>query len=96
MKFQCNHPFDMHFTSLLELKIHSCVSQEILCPGMEPLDAYENDLIDYEDGTSEGRKGCLQLVGLTDVDTLDVNPANGGASTDNDADVKFYDNELSD
>lgn len=64
---------------------------------MEPLDAYENDLIDYEDGTSEGgRKGCLQLVSLTDVETLDVNPANGGASTDNDADVKFYDDELSD
>lgn len=63
---------------------------------MEPLDAYENDLIDYEDGSSEGQKGCLQMVRLTDVEPLDVHPANGGASTDNDADVKFYDDELSD
>lgn len=64
---------------------------------METLDAYENDLIDYEDGTTEAaRKGCLQLVCLTNVEPLDVNPANGGASTDNDADVKFYDDELSD
>lgn len=71
--------------------------EEILCPGMETLDAYENDLIDYEDGTTEAaRKGCLQLVCLTNVEPLDVNPANGGASTDNDADVKFYDDELSD
>uniref|UniRef100_A0A5B7A4G1 BED-type domain-containing protein n=1 Tax=Davidia involucrata TaxID=16924 RepID=A0A5B7A4G1_DAVIN len=71
--------------------------EDILYNEMEQADAYENDLIEYEDGNVEARKGSMELVTLADVEPLDVNPANNaGAATDDDADLNFLDDDLSD
>lgn len=59
-------------------------------------DSYENDLVDYQDGTAEVRKGSLELVSLTDVESLDAIPANAGAATDDEADINFFEDDLSD
>jgi hypothetical protein len=56
-------------------------------------------LVDYQDGTAEARKGCLELATMADIKPLDVNPANSGAATDDDddaADIDFLDDDLSD
>ncbi|XP_059435153.1 uncharacterized protein LOC132168095 [Corylus avellana] len=73
-------------------------NEEILYNGTKQLDAYENDLVDYQDGTAEARKGCLELANMADIKPLDVNPANSGAATDDDdaADIDFLDDDLSD
>lgn len=63
---------------------------------MEQDDAYENDLIEYEDGTTEARKGSVEIVTLADVGPLVVHAANAGAATDDDADLNFLDDGLSD
>uniref|UniRef100_A0A2N9EIB1 BED-type domain-containing protein n=1 Tax=Fagus sylvatica TaxID=28930 RepID=A0A2N9EIB1_FAGSY len=70
--------------------------EEIIYSGMKQLDAYDNDLVDYQDGTAEGRKGSLELDTLADVESLEVNPANAGAATDDDADLNFFEDDLSD
>lgn len=75
--------------------------QEILYNEMEQVDAYENEVMEYEDGNAEVRKGCMELVTLADVEPLDVNPANNaGAATeeddDDDNDLNFLDDNLSD
>lgn len=59
-------------------------------------DSYDNDLVDYQDGTTEARKGSLELVSLTDVESLDAIPANAAAATDDEADINFFDDDLSD
>ncbi|KAI3696565.1 hypothetical protein L6452_28935 [Arctium lappa] len=60
---------------------------------MEQGDAYENGLLQYEEGNGEGRKGSLQLVTLTDIEPLDAHPLNnnnnnnvGGDDEDEDDD----------
>ena len=55
-------------------------------------------MVDYQDGTAEARKGCLELATMADIKPLDVNPANSGAATDDDdaADIDFLDDDLSD
>ncbi|KAK9288436.1 hypothetical protein L1049_016893 [Liquidambar formosana] len=70
--------------------------EEILYNEMEQDDAYENDLIEYEDGTTEARKGSVEIVTLADVGPLVVHAANAGAATDDDADLNFLDDGLSD
>ncbi|KAA8528167.1 hypothetical protein F0562_035582 [Nyssa sinensis] len=71
--------------------------EDILYNEMDQVDAYENDLIEYEDGNVEGRKGSMEMVTLADVEPLDVIPANNaGAATDDDADLNFLDDDLSD
>ena len=59
-------------------------------------DSYENDLVDYQAGTAEVRKGSLELVSLADVESLDAIPANAGAATDDEADINFFEDDLSD
>lgn len=59
-------------------------------------DSYENDLVDYQDGTAEVRKGSLELDSLADVESLDAIPANAGAATDDEADINFFEDDLSD
>lgn len=54
-------------------------------------------MVDYQDGTAEARKGCLELATMPDIKPLDVNPANASAaSDDDDADIDFLDDDLSD
>jgi hypothetical protein len=54
-------------------------------------------LVDYQDGTAETRKGCLELATMANIKPLDVNPADVGAATDDDdADIDFLDDDLSD
>ncbi|KAL6990191.1 hypothetical protein U1Q18_052600 [Sarracenia purpurea var. burkii] len=82
--------------------------EEILYNEMEQGDGYENDLIEYEDGNAEGRKGCLEIVSSADVEPLDVDPPNNtGTATDedddedddndngDDDDLNFIDDDLS-
>lgn len=69
--------------------------EEIIYSGMKQ-DSYDNDLVDYQDGTTEARKGTLELVSLTDVESLDAIPANAAAATDDEADINFFDDDLSD
>lgn len=75
--------------------------EEILYNEMEQVDAYENEVMEYEDGNAEVRKGCMELVTLADIEPLDVNPANNaGAATEeddeDDNDLNFLDDNLSD
>ncbi|CAL5346764.1 unnamed protein product [Camellia sinensis] len=71
--------------------------EEILYNEMEQADAYENDFIEYEDGNAaEARKGSLEMVTLADVEPLDVNPPNNaGTVSDDEADLNFLDDDLS-
>lgn len=67
---------------------------------MEQVDAYENEVMEYEDGIAEGRK-CMELVSLAEAEPLDVNPAtNTSAATeddeDDDNDLNFLDDNMSD
>ncbi|KDP28006.1 hypothetical protein JCGZ_19086 [Jatropha curcas] len=64
-------------------------------------DRCEDDLIDYNEGIMEAQKGTgpLELVGMADIEPLDVNPANAGGTTDDDNDNddhNFFDDNLSD
>ena len=64
---------------------------------MDHTDAYENDLMQYEDGTADGRKASLEMVTLSSVEPLDiVNPASAGVATDDDTDLNFLGDDLSD
>ncbi|THG02218.1 hypothetical protein TEA_004563 [Camellia sinensis var. sinensis] len=73
------------------------IEKEILYNEMEQADAYENDFIEYEDGNAaEARKGSLEMVTLADVEPLDVNPPNNaGTVSDDEADLNFLDDDLS-
>lgn len=75
--------------------------EDILYSEMDQGDAYENDLLEYEDGNAESRKGgSLELVTLADVEPVDVHLAsNAGGATDDDDDdddLNFLDDGLSD
>ncbi|XP_059632033.1 uncharacterized protein LOC132274713 [Cornus florida] len=76
--------------------------EETLYNEIEQVDAYENDLIEYEDGNGEARKGSMEMVTLADVEPLDVEPINNvGTATDDededdDDDLNFLDDDLSD
>lgn len=65
------------------------------------VNAYEDETIDYEGGTVDTRKGCVELVASTDVN---VNPANACADSDEDDDggydggggeINYFDDDLS-
>lgn len=72
-------------------------NEETLYNGAKQLDAYENELVDYQDEPAEVRKGCLELAVIADIKPLDVTPANASAATnDDDADIDFLDVDLSD
>ncbi|KAG6667853.1 uncharacterized protein LOC122316952 [Carya illinoinensis] len=70
--------------------------EEILYNGMKQVDTDDNDSVDYQDGTIEARKGSVEMVALADVQSSVVNPANAGAAPDDDADIDFFDDDLSD
>lgn len=63
---------------------------------MKQVDTDDNDSVDYQDGTIEARKGSVEMVALADVQSSVVNPANAGAAPDDDADIDFFDDDLSD
>ncbi|XP_057958978.1 uncharacterized protein LOC131151669 isoform X2 [Malania oleifera] len=70
--------------------------KEILYNEMEEADAYENDLTEFEDGAAEAQKGSYEMVALADVESYDINPSNVGAASDDDTDLNFLDDDLSD
>lgn len=72
------------------------VLQEIIHNEMDQADAgYENDMVEYDDGSTDGRKASLEMVTLANVEPLDiVNPASAGVATDeDDADINFLDDD---
>lgn len=58
-------------------------------------DGYDYNILDYDDGNSDMRRGSLEMVTLAEVDPLEVHP-NAGPVTDDDADLDFFDDDLSD
>lgn len=71
--------------------------QEVLYTEMDQADAYENELMEYEDGSADGRKASMEMVTLASMEPLDiVNPATASGATDDDADLNFLDDDLSD
>ena len=76
--------------------------QEIPYNEMDQADAYGNDLIEYEDGSTDSRKASsMEMVTLASVEPLDiVNPASSsvGVATDDDdddddANINFLDDD---
>ncbi|KAG5107041.1 hypothetical protein JHK82_044011 [Glycine max] len=65
--------------------------------GVELDDEYENDSIDYEDGAARHLKGSLELVTMADVavGSPDVDHANIDADTDDESDLNYFDDDLS-
>jgi len=65
--------------------------------GAELDDEYENDSIDYDDGGSRSLKGSLELVTMADlaVGSPDVDHANMDAATDDESDLNYFDDDLS-
>lgn len=78
-------------------------NEEVLYSEMEQVDAYENDMIDYEGGTAnaEIRNGPVELVTYADpdVDPVDACIATDDDDRDNDeddnGDLNYYDNDVS-
>ncbi|KAK2969657.1 hypothetical protein RJ640_025834 [Escallonia rubra] len=69
--------------------------EEILYNEMAQADAYEPDMMDFDDGGAEVRRGSSDLVTLADVESLDANHA-GVATDDDEDDLNFLDDDLSD
>ncbi|XP_021756968.1 uncharacterized protein LOC110722047 isoform X1 [Chenopodium quinoa] len=59
-------------------------------------DGYSYDILEYDDGASDVmRRGTLDMVTLADVEPLGVHP-NAGPATDDDAELDFLDDDLTD
>ncbi|CAI9109764.1 OLC1v1009659C1 [Oldenlandia corymbosa var. corymbosa] len=70
--------------------------EEISFSDMEHVETHENEL-DYEDGSAEFRKGSLEMLTVADiVDPLDITPANTFTGSDDEAEMDFLDDNLSD
>ncbi|TKY72960.1 ABC transporter B family member 1 [Spatholobus suberectus] len=65
--------------------------------GVEQDDEYENDSIDYEDGAARPLKGSLELVTMADVavGSPDVDHSNIDAATDDESNLNYFDDDLS-
>ncbi|XP_010266650.1 PREDICTED: uncharacterized protein LOC104604119 [Nelumbo nucifera] len=71
--------------------------EEILYNEMEQTEADENEVNENEDGNAEGRKGAVEMGVLPLVVTpMEVNPATMVAATDDDDDLDFLDDDLTD
>ncbi|OVA16657.1 zinc finger protein [Macleaya cordata] len=71
--------------------------EEILYNEMEEAEPYENELNENEDGNAEARNNHMELVKLADVvEPLEVHRANTVAATDDDDDLDFLDDDLTD
>ncbi|KAI9125732.1 hypothetical protein K1719_003150 [Acacia pycnantha] len=55
----------------------------------------ENDSIGYEDGAARAVKECLELVAIGDVGSLDLDHANMDATTEDESDLNYFDDDLS-
>ena len=59
-------------------------------------DGYDYDILEYDDGNSDMRRGSLEMVTLADVEPLEVHP-NAGPATDNGGgDFDFFDDDVTD
>ncbi|XP_062116420.1 uncharacterized protein LOC133830460 [Humulus lupulus] len=71
--------------------------EEILCNEMELANVYEDETIDYEDGTVE--KGCVELVTLSGVNPSNVDAVSDdddeNEDEDDDGEVNYFDDDLS-
>ncbi|XP_022865949.1 uncharacterized protein LOC111385765 [Olea europaea var. sylvestris] len=80
----------------------SLEDEEILYSEMEQGEAYETDLMDFEDGNADPRKRSMEMMSLGNVvESLEINPGITDAATDdddddNDADLNFLDDNISD
>ncbi|KMS98642.1 hypothetical protein BVRB_3g070400 [Beta vulgaris subsp. vulgaris] len=58
-------------------------------------DGYDYDILEYDDGNSYLRRGSLDMGTLADVEPLEVHH-NAGPATDDDAELDFLDDDLTD
>ncbi|KAL9240750.1 hypothetical protein vseg_014934 [Gypsophila vaccaria] len=58
-------------------------------------DGYNYDILDYDNGVLDTRRGASEMVTLTEVEPLDVHP-NACLTTDDHHDLDFLDDDLSD
>lgn len=58
-------------------------------------DGYDYDILDYEDTNSDMRRGSLEMVTLAEAEPLEIHPS-AGPATDDEADLDFLDDDLSD
>ncbi|KAJ8430878.1 hypothetical protein Cgig2_011341 [Carnegiea gigantea] len=58
-------------------------------------DGYDYDILDYEDRNSDTRRCSLEMVTPAEVEPLEVH-TNAGPATDDEADLDFLDDDLSD
>lgn len=58
-------------------------------------DGYDYDILDYEDRNSDTRRSSLEMVTPAEVEPLEVH-TNAGPATDDEADLDFLDDDLSD
>lgn len=64
---------------------------------MEQVDAYENDMIDYEGGTSiaDTRNGSVELLHFDDPDVDPVATDDDCENDDDNGELNYYDNDTS-
>ncbi|KAI4335080.1 hypothetical protein L6164_013761 [Bauhinia variegata] len=63
--------------------------------GFDQEEEYENDSLEHEDGVARSEKGPLELVTMADVGSLDVGHASIGAATDEESDLNYFHDDLS-
>ncbi|XP_019437546.1 PREDICTED: uncharacterized protein LOC109343613 isoform X1 [Lupinus angustifolius] len=82
---------------VLDANVQSSDCEKNILFGVEQDDDYENDSIDYEDGAARSLKGSLELVTMADVavGSQDLDHVNIDAATDNESDLNYFDDDLS-
>ncbi|KAI9123328.1 hypothetical protein K1719_006217 [Acacia pycnantha] len=75
---------------VFDANLQSASGDKVISLGGEQDDECENDSIDYEEGTARPVKECLELVAIGDVGSLDVD-----APTDDESDLNYFDDDLS-
>lgn len=82
---------------IVDANVQNSDSDKNILFGVELDDEYENDSIDYEVGAARSLKGSLEQVAMADVavGSPDVDHANVDADTDNESDLNYFDDDLS-
>nr|KYP62175.1 hypothetical protein KK1_016700 [Cajanus cajan] len=82
---------------IVDANVQSSDGDKNILFGVELDDEYENDSIDYDDGGTRPLKGSLELVHMADVavGSPDVDHTNIDAATDDESDLNYFDDDLS-
>lgn len=80
---------------IYDANLQSAGGEKVISFGVEQDDECENDSIDYEDGGARPVKESLELVAMVDVGSLDGDHANMDAATDDESDLKYFGDDLS-